>query len=309
MRIIYMGTPQFAVPPLRALHGSGHSIIGAVTRVDKPAGRGNVLTPPPVKTAAAELGIPVHQPKRVREPEFIETLRTLAPEVIVVAAYGQILPKDILSLPRHGCINIHASLLPAYRGAAPINWAIIRGEQETGITLMQMDEGLDTGGILQQERIPIGSQDTTGSLTAALSVLGAKMIVEALPRIEAGALRPRQQDHARATLAPILKKEDGRIVWTLSAEEISSRVRGLSPWPGAYTTLDGRLVKLLQAEAVPGSAGPGSLVAGKNDALLIGTGDGLLQVVVLQPEAKRPMTAAEFLRGHRDIAGKTFGSA
>src|SRR5574341_444965 len=220
MKIVYMGTPQFAVPPLLALAKAGHEIAGVVTRIDKPAGRGRAVAEPAVKTAARGLGLTVYQPRRVREPEFIDTLRRIGPDVIVVAAYGQILPKEVLTLPKFGCINIHASLLPAYRGAAPINWAIIRGERETGDTIMQMDEGMDTGAILMQERIPIGPQDTAGTLTEKLSALGAKLITTALPLVESGAIRPAVQDESKATLAPLLKKADGLIDWDLPAAEI-----------------------------------------------------------------------------------------
>jgi methionyl-tRNA formyltransferase len=307
MRLVFMGTPRFAVRPLRALLAAGHELAGVVTRIDKPAGRGRVLAAPPVKLAAEELGLAVFQPRRVREPGFIATLRDLAPDAIVVAAYGQILPAEILTLPRlHGCINIHASLLPAYRGAAPINWAIIRGDKATGVTIMRMDEGMDTGAILLRESIPIDPADTTGTLTEKLSILGAKLIVEALPLIEAGKLAPVAQDAAQATAAPLLAKKDGLIDWTLPAAEIHNRVRGLSPWPGAYTFLDGKMIKVLAAEAVPGSAEPGTLSEKDGNTLFVGAGDGLLRIVNLQLEGGKPMTAAEFLRGHRGISGKKF---
>lgn len=305
MKIIYMGTPRFAVLPLRALAAAGHSILAVVTRTDKPAGRGKVLTPPAVKLAAGELGLPVLQPKRVRDPELVNTLRSFGPEAIVVAAYGQILPKEVLALPRYGCVNIHASLLPAYRGAAPINWAILRGERETGITIMQMDEGMDTGAVLLQERVPIDPADTAGTLTEKLSVLGAKMIVTALPLIGSGKLPPVPQDHARATLAPPLRKEDGRVDWSRTAQEIHDRVRGLAPWPGAYTFLDGRLVKLIGTAVAEGGGEPALIRRSGDAALEVGTGGGLLRVLSLQPEGKKAMTAAEFLRGHK-VEGKKF---
>ncbi len=306
MKIVYMGTPQFAVPPLRALREAGHEIVAVVTRIDKPAGRGKTLTPPPVKVAAAELGLAVHQPRRVREPEFVEILRRIAPEAIVVAAYGQILPKEILSLPHYGCINIHASLLPGGRGAAPINWSLIRGEREIGITIMQMDEGMDTGDILLQEALRVDPEDTAGSLTEKMSRLGATMIVEALPRIATGSIVPRKQDERGTTLAPPLKKEDGRIDWSLSAREIHNRLRGLSPWPGAYGFIDNKLFKILEAEVREGTAEPGLLVEPDKNTLVIGTGDGLLRIRTIQPEGKKPMTAAEFLRGHGKVVGKRF---
>ncbi len=306
MRLLYMGTPRFAVAPLKALHDAGHEIAGVVTRIDKPAGRGRELAAPPVKIFAQERGFPVYQPRRVREPEFVEKLRQVNPDAIVVAAYGQILPAAILHLPRHGCINIHASLLPAYRGAAPINWAIIRGERETGVTIMQMDEGMDTGAILLQDRVAIDPSDTAGTVTEKLSHLGAALITRALPLLESGNLKPVGQDHTKASLAPLLKKEDGRIDWKLPAIEIQNRVRGLTPWPGAYAFLEGNMVKMLRTEVVPGSGEPGLILAGNASTMDVGTGRELLRIETIQPAGKKPMSAAEFLRGHRGIAGKKF---
>jgi methionyl-tRNA formyltransferase len=306
MRLIFMGTPQFAVAPLRALAAARHEIVGVVTRTDKPAGRGRTVTAPPVKVAAQELGLAIFQPKRVRDPEFIGILRTLAPEAIIVAAYGQILPKEVLTLPKFGCVNIHASLLPAYRGAAPINWAIIRGEQETGITVMLMDEGMDTGAILMQESIPIGPDDTAGALKEKLALLGAKIIITALPLLESGKLTPVPQDGTKATMAPLLKKGDGLIDWRLSAREIHNRVRGLSPWPGAYSSLDKNLVKIIATGVLDGTGEPGSLYERDKNALVAGTGSGLLRIVSIQPEGKKPMTAGEFMRGHRGLIGEKF---
>lgn len=301
-----MGTPQFAVQPLRALAAAGHEIAGVVTRTDKPAGRGRVLAAPPVKRVARDLGIAVYQPRRVRAPEFIELLRKIEPEAIVVAAYGQLLPREILTLTKHGCINIHASLLPAYRGAAPINWAIIRNERETGNTIMLMDEGMDTGAILMQESIPIGPEDTAGALTEKLSSLGAKLITRALPLIAAGKLVPLAQDASKATMAPLLKKGDGFVDWKLPAAEIHNRVRGLSPWPGAYSYLDGKMVKIIMTEVIDGAGEPGTLYEKDKNTLGAGTGSGILRILSLQPEGGKPMTAGEFMRGHRGIAGKKF---
>jgi len=308
MRLVYMGTPQFAVPPLQALAEAGHEIAGVVTRADKPVGRGKTLAAPPVKRVAIDRGLPVMQPVRVREASFVEQLRTLAPEAIIVAAYGQILPKDILTLPKFGCLNIHASLLPRYRGAAPINWAIVRGEKESGVTIMQMDEGMDTGAILTQERIPIEDADTAGTLSEKLSLLGARTITAALQLLASGNLVPTAQDDSQATLAPLLKKENGIIDWTLSAVEIRNRVRGFSPWPGAYSFLDGKIHKILAAEAESGTGEAGLLYVREKNILEIGTGSGLLRVLNIQPEGKKPMTAAEFTRGHRDLAGKKFSN-
>lgn len=301
-----MGTPQFAVQPLRALAAAGHEIAGVVTRTDKPAGRGRILAAPPVKRVARDLGIAVYQPRRVRAPEFIELLRKIEPEAIVVAAYGQLLPRELLTLPKFGCINIHASLLPAYRGAAPINWAIIRNERETGNTIMLMDEGMDTGAILMQESIPIGPEDTAGALTEKLSSLGAKLITRALPLIAAGKLVPLAQDASKATMAPLLKKGDGLVDWKLPAAEIHNRVRGLSPWPGAYCFLDGKMVKIIKTEVIDGAGEPGTLYEKDKNTLGAGTGSGILRILSLQPEGGKPMTASEFMRGHRGIAGKKF---
>jgi methionyl-tRNA formyltransferase len=306
MRIVYMGTPPFAVPPLQALITAGHEVAGVITRIDKPAGRGKVLTPPAVKVAAEQSGVPVFQPKRIREPESVAAIRAMGTDVIVVAAYGQVLPREILALPKYGCINIHASLLPAYRGAAPINWAIINGETRTGITIMQMDEGLDTGSVLAQESIPIDPRDTTGTLTEKLSQTGSRLIVDSLSRIEAGEISPVPQDPGKATLAPLLRKEDGLINWELTAAAIHDRIRGLTPWPGAFSFLDGVMVKVLETEVVPGSVDPGTLTSQGQDSLAVGTGKELLRIVSIHPEGKRPMTAAEFLRGHRGVAGKQF---
>jgi methionyl-tRNA formyltransferase len=309
MRLVYMGTPQFAVAPLHALAAAGHDIAGVVTRTDKPAGRGRTLASPPAKRAAQELGLEVFQPKRVREPEFIEILRKMDPEAIVVAAYGQILPKEILALPKFGCINIHASLLPAYRGAAPINWAIIRGEHETGITIMQMDEGMDTGAILMQESISISPEDTAGGLMEKLAPLGARLIITALPLLASGKLAPVAQDGTKATTAPLLKKGDGLINWELSARDIHDRVRGLSPWPGAYSSLNGQMVKIITTGVLDGTGEPGLLYEPDKNTLTVGTGGGLLSILNIQPEGKKPMTAGEFMRGHRGVAGKKFANS
>ena len=298
--------PRFAVLPLQALAKAGHDIAGVVTRIDKPAGRGRTIAQPAVKVAALEIGLKVYQPKRVRDPDAFESLRRLAPEVIVVAAYGQILPKEILALPKYGCINIHASLLPLYRGAAPINWAIIHGETRTGNTIMQMEEGMDTGAILLQEAIPIDPKDTAGTLMEKLSALGAKLITAALPLIEAGKLKPEPQDSSRASLAPLLRKEDGLINWKLSAPEIHNQVRGLTPWPGAYTFLDETMVKILETETLQGREEPGRIREGRQGSLDVGTGSGLLRVIRVQQAGKKPMDAANFLRGHRGIEGKKF---
>ncbi len=309
MRLIFMGTPQFAVAPLLALAAAGHEIAGVVTRTDKPAGRGRNLAAPPVKLVAQELGLAVFQPGSVRDPEFINLLRDIGPEAIIVAAYGQMVPKEILTLPMFGCINIHASLLPAYRGAAPINWAIIRGEQETGNTIMLMNEGMDTGAILMQESIAIGPEDTAGMLAEKLASLGAKLITTALPLLASGKLAPIAQDGTKATRAPLLKKGDGLINWDLSAREIHNRVRGLSPWPGAYGYLDGQMVKIIKTFALDGAGEPGLLYEKDKSTLEAGTGSGLLRILNIQPEGKKPMMASVFMRGHRGMNGKKFANS
>jgi methionyl-tRNA formyltransferase len=306
MKLVYMGTPQFAVLPLRKLAEAGHEIVGVVTRIDKPSGRGRVLVSPPVKKVAVEMKLPLYQPRRVREPGFISTLKSLNAEAIIVAAYGQILPKEILTLPKLGCINIHASLLPLYRGAAPINWAIINGDTITGITVMQMDEGMDTGPMLLQESIPIGPKDTTGSMLEKLSSLGARLIAEVLPLIADGSIVPHAQDDSKATFAPLLKKDDGFIEWKMTATEIHNRVRGMSPWPGAFTYLDGKMIKILESETMTGKGDPGVLLEIDRETLAVGTGFGLLRIGTLQPEGKKPMMAGDFLRGHHGLTGKRF---
>ena len=246
-RILFMGTPAFAVPALEGLVKSGYPVIGVVTQPDRPQGRGRTPAPPPVKLAAEGLGLTVLQPEKVRTPEFLETFRRLAPDLVVVAAFGQILPEEIIRGQRRGCINIHPSLLPKYRGAAPINWALIRGEEKTGVTIMQMDEGVDSGDILLQEETPIGAEETFGELHDRLAKMGAELLLIALAMIETGTLLPRRQDHLLATFAPRLGREDGLIRWQNDARSIVSLIRGLSPFPGAYTFLEGKQLKIYAA--------------------------------------------------------------
>jgi len=239
-----MGTPEFAVPTLRLLHASGHEIAGAFTQPDKPVGRSQKVTAPPVKQAALELGLAVHQPAKIRPPDVFELLKSLAPEAIVIVGYGKIIPQHIIDLPRHGCINLHASLLPKYRGAAPVNWAIVRGETSTGVTTMKIDAGLDTGDMLLRREIPIAPEDDAVTLGRKLAKIGAPLMVETLRGLEAGTITPVPQDHTQATLAPILKKEDGLIDWSLSAHDVANRVRGFVPWPGAYTVFRGATLQV-----------------------------------------------------------------
>ncbi len=297
LRTVFMGTPEFAVSTLSTVLESGVNVVGVYTQPDRPKGRGNVLTPPPVKVLAQRHGVPVFQPAKLRAPEAVEELRALAPDLIVVVAFGQILPKSVLEIPRHGCINVHASLLPKYRGASPINKAIIDGESVTGITTMLMDVGLDTGPMLLKRSIPIGEQETAGELHDRLALLGAETMAETLERLLAGTLAPEAQDDALSTYAPMLKKEDGRIDWRRSAAEIHNQVRGLDPWPGAYTALGGETLKIARTLPEHGKGEPGTVVAAGADGVRIACGQGILQVGELQLPGKKRLAAAEFLKG------------
>jgi len=310
MRLVFMGTPDFAATSLHALLKSDDSVVGVVTQPDRPKGRGQVLTPSPVKLLAQREQIPLLQPLKMKDPEFLQALSEWKPDLIAVAAFGRILPPAILSLPPLGCINVHGSLLPKYRGAGPIQWAIINGETETGITTMLMDEGMDTGAMLLQEAIPITAEDTAGTLSPRLAQLGGKLLVETIVRLKAGSLVPRQQDSSRATLAPLLKKEDGVIDWALPAIALANRVRGLAPWPGAYTTVvGGDRWTIWRALALPGPATkpPGMVIAITADAIHVATGDGVLAVMELQPANSRRMTVSQYLAGHPVTVGLQLG--
>jgi methionyl-tRNA formyltransferase len=300
MRIVFMGTPEFAVPSLEALLKSGDPVVGVVTQPDRPRGRGQRLSPSPVKLIAQREQLPVLQPTKMKDSAFMASLSGWQPDVIAVAAFGRILPPAILSLPPRGCINVHGSLLPKYRGAGPIQWAIINGETETGITTMLMDEGMDTGAMLLQEKMAIGPEDTAGSLSSRLADLGGRLLVETLARLKAGTLSPRPQDHTQATLAPLLKKEDGVINWNLPARAIANRIRGLTPWPGAYTFLKQERWMISRAIATDETAtvAPGQITATSKDAIHVATGEGLLAIRELQPASSRRMTVAQYLAGH-----------
>jgi len=306
-----MGTPHFAVPTLEALVESGHHLALTVTQPDKPKGRGRLLASPPVKEAALTRGIAIAQPLKLREPEFLASLRRLAPEAIIVAAYGRILPGDILSLPKYGCINLHASLLPKFRGAAPIQRALMDGEEETGVTTMLMDEGMDTGDILLQKRITIGTEENFGSLYARLSVLGAELIVETLTLLDKGALTRHPQDHDQATLAPQLTADDERIDWHRTAVTIRNQVRALDPWPGARTSVQGKLLKIWRAKAKPGDFPglPGMVLASGSEGIDVKTGGGVLQIEELQIAGGLRLQVGEYLRGHRVPEGTILGGA
>ncbi len=308
MRIVFMGTPDFAVPTLEALIGAGHELAAVVTQPDKPKGRGKAVLMTPVKEKALECGIPVYQPKRVREPEFLDVLRKLNPDVIVVVAFGQILPREILTLPPFGCVNVHASLLPKYRGAAPIQWAVIDGETVSGVTTMQMNEGLDTGDILEQEEISLDPEETGGSLFEKLASLGGKMILSTLKGLEDGSIIPRAQGEMTTPYAKMLTKAMGEIDWSMDAASIERLVRGLNPWPSAYTYVNGKTLKIWKARVEAGEAGnePGQVRVTK-DRLLVETGNGVLSILELQLEGKKRMEAAAFLRGFSIETGRKFG--
>ncbi len=311
MRIIFMGTPDFAVPSLEALVDAGHEVVLAVTQPDKQRGRGQAVTFSPVKETALKYDIPVIQPERIRDQQWIDTLGKHQADVYVVAAFGQILPKEILLLPRFGCLNVHASLLPKYRGASPIQWSIMLGDKETGVTIMQMEEGLDTGDMLSQVRVPIAPDDTGGSLHDKLAAAGAKLLVQTLEHVGRGDIEPRAQDDNQSSYVGMLGKELGRIDWSQDAVSIERRIRGLNPWPSAFTTWNGRTLKLWEASVVEEHsrepAKPGSVVRVLDDAIDIQTGRGILRVSKLQLEGRKRMDAAAFLRGNRVQEQMQFG--
>jgi methionyl-tRNA formyltransferase len=310
MRLVFMGTPDFASASLEALLRSDDSVVGIVTQPDRPKGRGHTLTPSPVKLLAQRARIPLLQPLKMKDPEFLHTLTGWKPDLIVVSAFGRILPPAILSLPPRGCINVHGSLLPKYRGAGPIQWAIINGETETGITTMLMDVGMDTGAMLLQEAISIMPDDTAGTLSPRLAELGGRLLAETIVRLKAGTLVPQPQDASQATLAPLLTKEDGAIDWTLPATALANRVRGLSPWPGAHTTVEGGdRWAIWQTSALPGhvTKPPGTVISVTTDALHVTTGDGVLAVMELQPANSRRMAVSQYLAGHPVAVGLQLG--
>ncbi len=305
MKIVFMGTPDFAAEILKAVWGQNGTVDAVFTQPDKPVGRKQILTPPPVKVLAESYSVPVYQPRRIKRPQWVELLRELAPDLIVVAAYGQILSKEILDIPRYGCVCMHASLLPRYRGAAPIQWSIVNGETVSGVTAMQMDEGIDTGDMMIKKEVAITKEDTGESLHDKLAAAGAEVIREVIGRLEDGETLPcEKQPEELASYAPILKKEDGLIHWERNAKEIDCQIRGFYPWPGAYTYWKGK--KLTIEKAVPvemdSDVEPGRVLlqdpSEKRKKLWIQTGDGVLQVEVLQLQGKKSMEADAFLRGN-----------
>lgn len=310
MKIIFMGTPDFSVGALEALVAAGHEVVLAVTQPDKAKGRGGQVQYPPVKECALKYGIPVFQPVKVKTPEAVEELRKYEADVFVVAAFGQILSKEILTMPRFGCVNIHASLLPKYRGASPINWCIINGEQETGVTIMQMDEGVDTGDILSTVTVPIAQDETAESLFEKLSKEGAKLIVDTLPKLERGELTPIKQDEAKSSHTKMMQKSLGKIDWQKSAVEIERLVRGLNSWPSAYTYMNGKSVKLWRCAVADndfdGMERAGELVNVTKNTIEVACGRGILQICELQLEGKKRMDTKTFLLGNQWKAGMRF---
>lgn len=319
MRIVFMGTPDFAVGALEAILQAGHQVAAVVTQPDKPKGRGKEIQVTPVKACAMAHGIPVFQPVKVKEKEAVETLRGYNADIFVAAAFGQLLSEEILSMPEYGCVNIHASLLPKYRGAGPIQWAIINGEEKTGVTIMQMDKGLDTGDMLLKEEVVIDPKETGDSLHDKLASVGAGLIVEALAKLERGELVPEKQNEEDTCYAKRLQKSMGRIDWQQSAGKLDCLIRGLISWPGAYTVLRGKNLKIWEIEAVerprnvpedsavhsdPDAVLPGTVVAVTREAFYVKTGEGILKILAVQPEGKKRMPVKEFLLGYQVKVGE-----
>ena len=307
LRIVFAGTPDFSVPPLKALLDSGHELLAVYTQPDRPAGRGRKLTPSPVKSVALEQGIPVHQPASLRDPAAVAGLAALEPDLMIVVAYGLLLPVEVLEIPRLGCINIHASILPRWRGAAPIQRAIEAGDSETGVSIMRMEEGLDTGPVYLVKRTPITAEDTGGSLHDRLAQLGAEALMEALPGIASGSLEPVPQDDSEATYASKLDKKEAAIDWRRSARQIERQVRAFNPWPVAHTRYENANLRIWEAHAIDGlAAEPGTVMSATRDGVDVATGEGLLRITRLQMPGKRAMEAADFINAHA-IQGVVLG--
>lgn len=309
MKIIFMGTPDFSVMTLESLVNAGHQVAAVVTQPDKPKGRSGKMQYPPVKAKALELNIPVYQPKKVKEPDFFEVIKKINPDVIVVIAFGQILPKIILDYPKYGCINIHASLLPKYRGAAPIQWSVINGEKETGITTMQMDVGLDTGDMIDRVVVPIEEKETGGSLHDKLMRAGSKLILETLEKIENNTAVFTKQSDENSNYAQMLTKQLGKLDFEKKAVELERLIRGLNPWPSAYTRINGKNLKIWEADVVKGdnTIAPGVVYEVTKDSFLVATADGALQINELQLEGKKRMSVSDFLRGYQLENGTRLG--
>jgi methionyl-tRNA formyltransferase len=298
-----MGTPAFAVPSLSVLAKS-ENVTLVVTNPDRPSGRGRALAPPPVKEEAQRLGLPVFQPEKAKHPDSVARIAAEKPDLIVVAAYGHILPKSVLDIPPCGCINVHASLLPRYRGAAPINWAVARGETVTGVTIMKMDVGMDTGPMLLVKEMPIADDDTAGTLYDRLSLLGAEALAEALEGLHGGTLKEKPQDDSLATYAPMLKKEHGEIDWSRTAVEVRNLVRGMTPWPSATTSHGGKTLKIVSASVRGGRGEPGEVIDVGRDGMVVACGEGALALGLVQPEGGRAMSSVDYARGRRVKKGE-----
>ncbi len=326
MKIVFLGTPEFAVPCLRELYNAGHEIAAVFSQPDRPSGRGYKLKAPPVKEFAVANGLNIHQPEKIKSEEAISIIQDINPEVIVVVAYGQILSKKLLDIPQHGCINVHASLLPKYRGAAPINWALIRGEKVTGVTTMFMDVGLDTGDMLLKAELPIEECDNAGTLFSKLSELGSNLIIETLEGIKKGTLSRIPQDNTISTYAPLLSRDQSRIDWDKSSKEINDLIRGMNPWPTAWTTLNDKKIKIFEAKILEKSLlsgeensvenndskfviesgisiEPGTILKSYKDSLVIACREGQLEILELQAENEKKMKVSEYLKGHRIESG------
>ena len=310
MRLVFLGSGAFAVPSLQALLDAGHDVRALVCQPDREAGRGRALQAPPTKPVALARGIDVLQPRRVKAPEAVAALRALEPELLVVVAYGQILSPAVLQSAPRGAVNVHGSLLPRWRGAAPVQWAVVEGDAETGVTTMQLDEGLDTGPVLLARGTPIGADETADRLHDRLALMGAELLLETLDGLGRGTLVARAQDHARATHAPLIRKEDGRLDWTRPAAALERRVRGFHPWPGTYALHAGRALKVLRADVAPDgdtADAPGTLVAITGEALVVACGEGTrLRLLDVQPESRRPMSGRAFAAGARLEPGAVF---
>ncbi|MFV9509933.1 methionyl-tRNA formyltransferase [Tepidibacillus sp. LV47] len=309
MRIVFMGTPDFAVPSLQSLVDHGYEVVGVVTQPDRPKGRKQVLTPSPVKELAIKLGLEVYQPERIKREEAIEHILNWQPELIVTAAYGQIIPEPLLFTPKYKAINVHASLLPKYRGAAPIHHSIIQGEKETGITIMYMVKEMDAGDILSQVKVAIEPDDTVGTLHDKLSQVGKDLLIETIKKIEEGTIHPIPQDHHLATYAPMIKREDERIDWNKTSMQIYNQIRGLNPWPVAFTTLKGKILKVWWAEPFPyhHEEEPGTVLRVTKDQLLVATKDGAMELKEIQPAGKKKMDIISFLQGAQIREGEKIG--
>lgn len=307
MKIVFMGTPDFADESLKALYNAGYEISAVFTKPDMPVGRKHILTPPIVKTTAEKLNIPVYQPTTLKDGKAFEILQEINPDLIVVVAYGKILPKEILDLPEYGCINVHASLLPKYRGASPIQWSIVCGEKVTGVTTMYLNEGMDTGDVLLKAETEIKEAETAEQLWDRLSLMGAELLIKTVKGLADNTITPVKQDEALATYAPIIKKQDGLIDWSKSAYEINCKIRGLHSWPVAYTKLDGKMIKIFSAEIIKKSGKSGEVLEGESE-IIVACGENSLKITEIQAEGSKRMSADDFLRGKK-LTGKTFSQS